>query len=216
MTITYETIFEILRKERNHEDLQKLNDDFFEELKKYIEEKSKALNEKPRLDQFIEGHENEQQAIRIQLQNIKKIAKDIFDRREHKIIEMAINKAKTGSNIVDTSSLLPEEKVFFDEQIELISGYRARLLEPTLTGQKPSNTVKEAAKIEPEKPKELNTAPSEINNKAFKKVNILEEVPKFVGIDLEIYGPFKASEEVELNQEIAEMLVKTNKAKIVE
>jgi hypothetical protein len=41
-------------------------------------------------------------------------------------------------------------------------------------------------------------------------------VPKFVGVDLEIYGPFDTSDEIELNPEIAEMLVKTNKAKIVE
>lgn len=213
MTITYETIFEVLRKERNYEDLQKLNEDFFEELSKYIEEKNNALNEKPRLDQYFEGHENEQQAIRIQLQNIKRLVKDVFDRRERKIIEMALNKAKTGSNIVDTSSLLPEEKGFFDKQIELISSYRRELLEPVLSSQKTQVAKKE---IELQKPKELNTAHSENINKSFKKINILEEIPKFVGLDLEIYGPFKASEEVELNPEIAEMLIKTNKAKVIE
>jgi DNA replication initiation complex subunit (GINS family) len=212
MTITYETLFEVLRKEKNHEDLQNLDNAFISEVKKYIEDKSKNLSEKPRLDQFMEGYENEQAALRIQLQNIRKLVKDLFDRRERKIIDMAINKAKTGSNIVDTSALLPEEKAFFDEQIKAIASFRSEVLESMLIGQ---NRAKRALETVQE-PKELNMEPSETNDKAFKKVQITESVPKFVGVDLEIYGPFSDQEEVELSPEIAEMLVKTNKARVVE
>jgi len=209
VTITYETLFEILRKEKNQEDLQKLDANFFSELKSYVEEKSKLLSEKPRLDQFMEGYENEQHAVKIQLHNIRKLIRDVFDRRERKIIEMAINKAKTGSNIIDTSALLPQEKEFFNEQIKLISEFRYDVLETTLVG--PKTGIRAA-----EKPKELNMESGDPNTKAFKKVCILESVPKFVGIDLEIYGPYYTSEEVDLQPEIAEMLVKTNKAKVVE
>lgn len=203
MTITYETLFEVLRKEKNQEDLQKLEATFYEEVQKYVQEKAVRLDEKPRLDQYIEGYEQEMTALRIQLNNIRKIVRDIFDRRERKIIEMAVNKAKTGSNIVDTSALLPEEKTFFDEQINTINSFRGENLNPVLGFQKPN------------KPKDLNIAPSEANIE-FKKVQMLESVPKFVGVDLEIYGPFNASDEVELNPEIAEMLIKTSKAKIIE
>ncbi|MBN2420677.1 DNA replication complex GINS family protein [Candidatus Woesearchaeota archaeon] len=203
MTITYETLFEVLRKEKNQEDLQKLDLDFYKEVQKYVEEKTSKLDEKPRLDQFIEGYEQEMTALRIQLNNIRKIVRDIFDRRERKIIEMAVNKAKTGSNIVDTSALLPEEKEFFDNQIATINSFRRENLNSVLGFQTPN------------KPKDLNIAPSE-QNIEFKKVQMLESVPKFVGVDLEIYGPFNASEEVELNPEIAEMLIKTSKAKIIE
>src|SRR3989344_4279639 len=139
MTISSETLFEILRREKNQDDLQKLDPKFFDELDEYVEEKNNALNEKPRLDQFMEGYENEQNAIKIQLNNIRKITRDIFDRRERKIIEMAINKAKTGSNIIDTSSLLPQEKDFFNAQIKLISEFRYDVLEPVLTSQKPGS-----------------------------------------------------------------------------
>ncbi len=209
MTITYETLFEVLRREKNNEDLQKLEQDFFSEMKKYIEEKNRSLLEKPRLDQFLEGYENEQNAIRIQLNNIRKLIKDIFDRRERKIMEMAINKAKTGSNVIDTSSLLPEEKGFFEHQIRLISEFRYDLLELILTGSKRQEMPPK------EEPKDLNMALSEQNDKAFKKVQILESVPKFVGVDLEIYGPFDTDEQLELHPEIAEMLVKVNKARII-
>ena len=210
MAITYETLFEILRKEKNQDDLQKLDPKFFNELDEYVEEKNNALNEKPRLDQFMEGYENEQNAIKIQLNNIRKITRDIFDRRERKIIEMAINKAKTGSNIIDTSSLLPQEKDFFNAQIKLISEFRYDVLEPVLTSQKPGSRASEN-KIEQ---KGLNMAVKEENNE-LKKVKLTEVIPKFVGVDLEIYGPFNQHEEVELSPEIAEMLIKTNRAKAV-
>lgn len=208
MTVTYEMLFEILRREKNQDDLQKLEPKFFKELNDYVEEKNNALNEKPRLDQFMEGYENEQNAIKIQLTNIRKIIRDIFDRRERKIMEMAINKAKTGSNIIDTSALLPEEKDFFNAQIKLISEFRYDVLEPVLTSQK---SVSKA--IEKEQ-KGLNTAPKDENNE-LKKVKVIEQIPKFVGVDLEIYGPFSQHDEIDLKPEIAEMLVKTNRAKAI-
>lgn len=213
MTITYETLFEILRREKNQDDLQKLNDNFFSELKEYILSKSVALEEKPRLDQFIEGYENEQNAVKAQLQNIRKLARDIFERRKRKIIDIAINKAKTSSNIIDTSSLLPEEISFFNEQTELISRFRSNVLEAALGHKKQAENSAEPAKIEA---KELNTAAEEQNNEELKKVRITEEIPKFVGVDLEIYGPFSSDEDVELKHDIADMLVKANKAKIAD
>ncbi|MEK6886744.1 MAG: hypothetical protein AABW88_02840 [Nanoarchaeota archaeon] len=210
MAITYETLFEILRREKNQDDLQKLDPKFFKELNEYVEEKNNTLNEKPRLDQFMEGYENEQNAIKIQLNNIRKIIRDIFDRRERKIMEMAINKAKTGSNIIDASALLPEEKDFFNAQIKIISEFRYDVLEPVLTSQKPGSRAAEA-KLEQ---KDLNMAIKEENNK-LKKVKVTEAIPKFVGVDLEIYGPFNQHEEIDLRPEIADMLLKTNRAKAV-
>ncbi len=213
MTITYETLFEVLRREKNQEDLQKLDQNFFSELKAYILEKTSALNEKPRLDKFAEGYENEQNAVRNQLLNIKKIARDVFERRKRKLIDMAINKAKAGINIIDTSALLPEEKTFFEEQIKLISGFRNDVLEATLGNHKSPENSPDSAE---NKAKELNRDNEEADNEELKKVHILEEIPKFVGVDLEIYGPFNADDEVELRPEIAEMLVKANKVKVVE
>ena len=78
---------------------------------------------------------------------------------------------------------------------------------------KRAETPPEAVKTEA---KELNTDSLEETNEDLKKVQVLEEIPKFVGVDLEIYGPFNSEEEVELRSEIAEMLVKANKAKVVE
>jgi hypothetical protein len=87
--------------------------------------------------------------------------------------------------------------------VNLISEYRFDVLEDILSLSK---SLKQETK-------ELNTAPKEQISKL--KVQVVESVPKFVGVDLEIYGPFNANEELELNKEIAEMLVKTNKAKIM-
>ncbi len=200
MTITYESLFEILRKEKNQEDLQKIDDSFFSDVKNYIDDKNKALHEKPRLEQFTE--ENEQNALRTQLKSALKLIREIINRRQRKIIEIAMNKAENGSNIINTNSLLPEEKVFFDHQVEVIGNFRASLLDSM---HRPNTAPK---------PQDLNMAPHEPNTSDL-KVQILESVPKFVGVDLEIYGPYMAQETIALKPEIADMLIKTNKAKII-
>lgn len=215
MSITYEKLFEILRNEKNHEDLQKLDESFFDDVKAYVEEKMGLLSEKTRLNQFMDGFEQEQTALRTQIYNIRKLVRDIVERRERKIIDMAINKAKTGSNIIDTSSLLPEERLFFEHQIKTITNFRTEVVDAILR-QKTAVMASEGPTSDENQPKELNMAPSEPGIESLKKVQILENVPKFVGIDLEIYGPFSNSEEVSLREEIAEMLIKTNKARLVE
>ena len=42
--ITYDTLYEILRREKTRQELQDLNKTFFKDVTKYIEEKSSILN----------------------------------------------------------------------------------------------------------------------------------------------------------------------------
>ena len=43
VAITFETIYEILRREKNKEDLQRIDNDFFQDVLNYLKEKQQIL-----------------------------------------------------------------------------------------------------------------------------------------------------------------------------
>ena len=43
VNITYETLFDLLRRERSRNELQELEETFYEDVKKYLEEKQNML-----------------------------------------------------------------------------------------------------------------------------------------------------------------------------
>jgi DNA replication initiation complex subunit (GINS family) len=98
--ITYETLFDLLRRERGRDEIQELDPGFYDDVLTYLTDK-KAI-----LDGISDPESSEAEKTRIQLQNIKKIVKELYERREKKILLLAINKIRTGSNVIDTSFLM--------------------------------------------------------------------------------------------------------------
>lgn len=143
--ITYETLFDLLRREKNREELQKLDKDFYEQVLAYLKEKREALSKKG--DELFVSAEREK--LKIQFQNIRRIIKELYERREKKIINMAVNRARTGSDVIDTTHLLPSEKEFFEEQVNLLSKYKDNVLDAILHLKEFNNGRKEEVKEEP-------------------------------------------------------------------
>ena len=109
VNITYETLFELLRREKNREELQKLDDSFLNDVLDYLNEKKQQLELlKTKNDLFAV---DEKKKAEIQDENIKKIIRELYERREKKIITIAIDKSRTSESVVDTSTLLKEEKL---------------------------------------------------------------------------------------------------------
>ncbi|MBW2990363.1 hypothetical protein KY348_01520 [Candidatus Woesearchaeota archaeon] len=144
--ITYETLFDLLRREKNREELQRLDNDFYEQVLAYLKEKREALSRKG--DELFVSAEREK--LKIQFQNIRRIIKELYERREKKIINMAVSRARTGSDVIDTSSLLPSEKDFFDKQVGLLISYKDNVLDAILH-LKEFNNGKTEEKIEGKK-----------------------------------------------------------------
>ena len=94
VNITYETLFEILRREKDKEELQKLSDSFFSDVIAYLEDKNKALKDVT-LQSFADKKKFDEE-----LENIKKILKDLYERREKKIVNLALNISRTKSNLI--------------------------------------------------------------------------------------------------------------------
>src|SRR3989338_6952450 len=110
VVITYETLFELLKRERERTDLQKLEPTFFSDTISYIKDKKKIIEAK---EESVFAPEEKKKTER-QLDNIYKILKELYERREKKIMSLALDKSRTNSNLIDTTALLKEEKVFFE------------------------------------------------------------------------------------------------------
>lgn len=184
--ITYETLYELLRREKSKEELQKLDESFFSDVLDYLREKTKIVKEAAgKFDMFsVEERENTQ----IQLSNVKKILKELYERREKKIIDMALNKSKTNSNIIDTTNLLSKEHELYNNAVKLLDDFRKDVLFSLLELKYPgtfhspeaaSVDEKPAQKKEPapvENAKEQDAASSEQKKEESSAENSAEKV----------------------------------------
>ena len=221
--ITYETLFEILRRERDKDELQKLNDSFFSDVGAYIDQKKGGdlTNPFSRTD----GQKNA-----IQLVNARKLIKDLYDRREKKIIDMAVIRARTNSTIINTATLLESEKELFNKLGLILENARKSALEGVLAidyHNKPifaypaqyesiprQSEVPKEHEIKPLEPKELKKDDNSVDIGS-KNIEFLHAVPKFMGPSLEVYGPYNPNERVMLPTRVADILIKKGKAKDV-
>mgnify|MGYP001606625505 FL=1 len=200
--ITYETLFELLKRERERSDLQKLEPGFFSDTISYIKDKKKILDAK---SDSVFAPEERKKTER-QLENIYKIIKELYEKREKKIMQLALDKSRTQSNLIDTTPLLKEEKVFFDAATDLLDSYRQAILYTVLNEKLPF-----MAPLEEKKQKTEFKSALEIS-KSTRLVRFSYHVPKFVGTELEEYGPFEEEDIANLPIEIAEVLINKGKA----
>lgn len=238
INITYETLFELLRREKTRDELQKLDATFFSDVVKYVKDKEEFL-EHQRKKQDLFAVEEMDKAKR-QIDNIKKILKEFYEKREKKMIEMALDASKTNSVVIDTSSMLDEEKLFYEKVLNTLNKFRKGLLSNVQRGIMPhvqeDQIVKPAEQTEKETIPDINkevaqnaqplSAPSAAETKTVmpaaetaslmqnsqKPFKFVHAVPRFVGPDLKEYGPFEEGDVAELPPEIAEALI--NKGRV--
>jgi len=215
VNITYETLFDLLRREKTRAELQELDKKFFEDVVGYLNEKNKVLVEqKSKIDLFSS---TEKEKTEKQIENIKKILKETYEKRESKIIDMALNKSRVPSIIVDNSVLLEEETRLFEQLVELMDDHRKGILLRVLEGELPLLEEKKASgaipEKEPKKEQDIEKRKTEKNNKI---VRFKNAVPSFVGTELEEYGPFEEDEIANLPSEIASLLVEKGRAEFTD
>jgi len=214
--ITLETLYDILRNEKMREELQLLNETFFVDVHSYLKEKQTLLDSKQgNFDLFVEG---EKEKLDMELKSIRKMIKEIYERREKKMLDMAINKSRTQSDIIDTSSLLAEEKKFFAEAVAVLDSYRKGILYALWRGElplvvplvKPEPTI--ALKNEPAIVKKELSSEEAISKLALK---FLQPVSRFVAEDLNEYGPFETGEAAEVPAKAANILIERKQGEVV-
>ncbi len=204
VVFTYETLYELLRREKNKEELQEIEEKFYEEALNYLKEKQDLYDDTLKKDDLFSVGERE--SLHTQINNIRKLLKDFYDKRERKIIDMAINAVKINKNVIDTTALLNTEKELYEKIISMLENFRKDVLLKVLMLRQPT--------IEERKTETKEEIPEEKKDK-IKMVKFKESVEQFVGKNLELYGPFSAEDEAKLPSEIAQILLNQGKVEEV-
>ncbi|MEK6812864.1 MAG: hypothetical protein AABX86_01995 [Nanoarchaeota archaeon] len=191
-TITYETLYEALRKEKTNTDLQMLSKDFLHNVVEYLGEKEELLAGK--------AEASELQKVQIQLANIKKMIREIYERRETKIFQLALFASRTREK-PDLSPLLSEEKEMYTTFVESLNDFRDGVLSNVLAGRQPVM-----------KPKAKPLKADAQESSSTHTIRLLHAVPQFVGDDLQIYGPFEPEDVASLPAKVAGILLQKGRA----
>lgn len=196
VNITYETLFDLLRREKNRAELQTLEKDFYKQVFEYVNAKAASLD-----TPSATTSASEKEKLNIQIRNAKKIIKELYELREKKIVLLAINKVKTGSMLINTQSLLTNEQELYGQTADLLKKYKTKTLHfnPENIEVKKEPTQSEKPKTQTEKDKY--------------EIEFITNLPKFVGQDGKIYGPFEKNKTQQLPAQIAKLLIEKNKAK---
>ncbi|HLC57561.1 MAG TPA: hypothetical protein VJH95_03245 [Candidatus Nanoarchaeia archaeon] len=187
--INYETLYDLLRREKTAPELQKIAKTFPQDVKAYLKEKQEFIaNQSSNSSAFSQ---KESGLVLKQVENTKRLVKEICEKREAKIISLALSSVRTGAKY-DTSSLLNEELVFYEAVKSALNSSRHLLLDPMLSSPEP-------------------LAPQKTSNN-LKQVKFLNPTPQFLGMDMNSYGPFDQDYIASLPEDIAGLLIKTKRA----
>lgn len=181
--ITYQEIYDYLRKEKYNEALQELPDNFLKDLSGYIEDKKQVLA-KENTSLFSDTLK----VTRKQLDNAISLIKEIFSIRNKKVLNLSFAAAITGVSKRDTENLMDHEKSLFESTVKQLEENQKKIL-----------TYFEG-KHEQE---------PELKNIFLR---FREEVPAFLINDGSEIGPFKQGEVANLPKEIASILISDKKA----
>jgi len=183
--LSFEKLFETLMREKNREELTPIQPEFYDKARKYVEEQSK-------------GFASENFA---HIQSLHSMLKEIFSRREKKILTLAAIKARTNAEVFDVSVMSPEEKEMFNNVVLILLGTRNKVFYEENT---PKNPAKEI----------ISTNSIESNNEPRKiRMIALKDIDAFVGEELETYGPYKKDDSLMVPESMARILLKRGDAK---
>ncbi|MBI2148395.1 hypothetical protein HYU23_01845 [Candidatus Woesearchaeota archaeon] len=188
--ITYEKLYEVLRLEKYKKELQKLDLDFYKKVINYLEEKKSILKSQESKDSVFASQSISK--TKRQLENTKMILKELYERREGKIIQMALFSSRTSEKSEETDALIDEELSFYKSLVNIFGKYKLGILENILNNKMPLIDKKEEKKS--------------------KTLKFLHPIPQFIGDDMQVYGPFEQEDIAVIPNRVSEILIKNNKA----
>ncbi len=167
--LTYETIREFVIKEKNTPKLIELPDNFFQDVRAYLESKARVSEGKEDL---------------WELDNSRRMLQDLLDARESKLVKLALVFVRAG---VTPGKVMPEEKALFDNTVQNIKAFQEARKE-SIEGQR----------------------------EKMETVAALEEVPRFVGVDMKTYGPLRKGDIARVPRDNSQLLISKGLARLIE
>jgi DNA replication factor GINS len=184
--ISYKTLRRLQQGEQTSSVLTKINVNFYQDLSSYIKT----------IEQSVE---NEKNPLKLKLfadeaQNTKKIANNIYELREKKIVQAALATARGAAP--DLKNLLDIEKKLYNTLVEQIAVSRKEIFEEPTDRQSKKQPTYPSIFDQPKK--DTNTNPI---------VRVLEDTPEFIGTDEKTYS-LRKEDVLSLPSEMIEPLLK--------
>ncbi|MEM3074425.1 MAG: hypothetical protein QW727_00570 [Candidatus Pacearchaeota archaeon] len=183
--ITYNDLYEFLRKERYSEQLQQLPKKFISDTASYIAEKKKLVKQS---GDFLQ---DDIQKTKKQIENTNSIFKELILLRKKKLLNLVFIASETGINKRDFENMLDFEKELFDNLMSSVHYAEKSILS------------------------EMSNNNSHSDEEATKLVLFTENVGELMGMDGKPIGPFKKDDIVNLPKKIAEIFINDKKAEII-
>lgn len=204
--ISYKTLRKIQEMEKNSPVLTFLKPNFYIELNKYLKNLENRYG--------IEPSQQKQVLLKEELSNFEKIATNIYEHREKKIVLAAITKVRGGNP--DISKMIDIEKHLYDSVLNLMLNSRKEFLkekstetvEPIISKRNDENTHEEKKQDPSEK---VTTFEGDNRNQILR---ITENIPEFIGTDEKKYN-LRNNDVLTMPEDMSEMLVKRGVAKKV-
>ena len=188
--ITNEALYETLIKEKTSQGLQKIDQEFFRQLSSYLEEKELILKSQKEKNSFPEEIKKTEK----QLKAITQLSNEIIERRKRKILDLALLNLRTLTE-VKVKNLLQSEEVLYNSILTTLKQFSI-------------NEKEEEAKVL------KNEEDSESNNTTL--IRFIHSVPRFVGTDSNVYGPFIKEDIANLPEKTAQILINKKRAEKIQ
>jgi DNA replication initiation complex subunit (GINS family) len=188
--ISYKTLRKIQQMEKNSPVLTEIFSNFYLNLTKFLNDLNNRLKD--------EKSSQKQTLLADEIQNIKKIAINIYEQREKKVIFTAISKARGGNP--DLKNMVDEEKKLFNSIFEIMEKSREKFLENKIEKiEKDVETKKEENEEQEEKVENIE------NPNTIVKVN--ENIPEFIGTDKKKYN-LRLDDVLSVPEDMSQILLK--------
>jgi len=193
--INYKTLRKIQQLEEKSSVLSKIDAEIYINFLKYINN----------LNLRFGNETNEQRKIILknEINNTKKIIKNIYDQREKKILLAIMSKVRGGAP--NLKNLVKSEKILFESILEIVSSMRQQIMDTKIKKNNISNDNKPVIKKTDEK----------VTNENDKIFLIKEDIPEFIGTDSRKYN-LRRNDIITLPKNTSELLLKRQVAKEVE
>ena len=199
--INYRFLRKIQQLERNSPTLSSLKTDFYIELSEYLEG-LKLRSEK-------EEDSQKKMLLKDEIQNTKKIAVNIYEQREKKILLTAVSKARGGNP--NFKNMLADEEVLFNSILESMEKSRNVMLEnkkcidkKNIEEEKVEETKSATDdKVKLQKQQDSEGKTTTTNSNPILLVN--QNIPEFVGTDTKKYN-LRKNDIISTPKDMANML----------
>ena len=144
--ITYENLYEVVRKEKSSDALQKLNSNVISQMTDYLRTKIQVYKEAK------QKNLPDLEKIRTQVLSARRLIKNLYELRERKIVNLSVTKSRAKSNLEEEENLLDYEKQLLGELCNNITKLRKTVLLNLLNAKTPGSEAEPNKNTQESKP----------------------------------------------------------------